>query len=165
MNSLYHKFAEFWYNCACAFSESKAEEIVARTLKSCGAYNKRFYAFIIELVYKLDAKHFVDMQSSIARYFCFAKSICFRHTQTRYDINLVAQATYRAVRHIECNSTYRKSRNEIYIDDFKQSLKSLYHIFSNHSIKNHNFLAKSQKIIECQTHSIILLILIYLRSF
>ncbi len=31
--------------------------------------------------------HFIDMQSTIARYFCYAKSICFRDTQTRYDTN------------------------------------------------------------------------------
>ena len=45
---------------------------------------------------------FVDMQSSIARYFCFAKSICFRFTQTRYDINPRSRSE-----HIECDSTYR----------------------------------------------------------
>ncbi len=60
------------------------------------------------------------MQSSIARYFCFTKSICFSLSlKTRYAINLVAVR-----QHIECVSTYRvcktyrKSRNEIYIDDF-----------------------------------------------
>ena len=40
--------------------------------------------------------NFVDMQTSSTRYFCFTKSICFRFSQTRYDINLVA-----ARQHIE----------------------------------------------------------------
>ena len=47
-------------------------------------------------------------------------------TKTRYDINLVATATYRAVRHIECFSTYRKSRQR-FISTISSLMKSLYH--------------------------------------
>jgi len=45
--------------------------------------------------------NFVDMQSTIARYFCFHKiDMFFALLKTRYDINLVALATYRVHKHI-----------------------------------------------------------------
>ena len=81
----------------------------------------------------MDVLYFVDMQSSIARYFCYHKiDMFFVSLKTRYDINLVAIATYQVacnisslLRHIEnlardlyrcialqCNSSYQvKSKN------------------------------------------------------
>ena len=47
------------------------------------------------------------MQSSIARYFYYAKSICFRNTQTRYDINPRSRSEHiRVLQHISNAPAY-----------------------------------------------------------
>ena len=64
-----------------------------------------FFVWKIRMVqmHIMDVLYFVDMQSSIARYFCYHKiDMFFVSLKTRYDINLVA-----ARQHIECVSTYR----------------------------------------------------------
>ncbi len=53
----------------------------------------------------------------------------FVSLKTRNDINLVASATYRAVRHIECDSTYQKSRKR-FISLNSSLMNSFYHIFT-----------------------------------
>ena len=57
----------------------------------------------------MDVLYFVDMQSSIARYFCYHKiDMFFVSLKTRYDINLVA-----ARQHIECVSAVRLEPNMV----------------------------------------------------
>ena len=68
------------------------------------------------------------MQTKVCSIYLLRKfDMFFVSLKTRYDINLVASATYRAIRHIECDSTYRKSRQR-FISLISSSMKSLYYI-------------------------------------